>query len=465
MRRAIAVRSVQTMAETLGAPPSSASGLAHIGSCANGPDGRKCSSAVLWCGRSWLIAQTMPVWSYGSWVTGMPAARRSGELRPSAATTSRQSMRGTAGDVHGGAVVAPLHLGGGRREHAQRRQTRACARSAPRAGCAPPPCGRMAASSPASRWSKCRNSGEAGRPRRPSLTRMSRIGQAGLGQPVPHAGLLQQAARAGGNGVGAAVECRVLHRRQRGAVHHHGGDAGGGQPAGQRAADRAGSHHAHLGRQMLAHVRTVAPDDTPPASRGSAASATQVFAAYSCDIARTAGAKGPNSHGHRQNRRDTSARLTHDPGADQQRSAELTGLVLGLAGLALLVALACYDPRDPSLNTATSRHTGNLAGPVGAVLADLLLQGFRRRRRRCRGWRCSPGRGGSPRGADWAAWPRGWPRWWRRCRCLAAVARGPAGAADIRLADGGRAGRSDRPTAGIDRPVGRARRAGAGRAR
>ncbi len=60
----------------------------------------------------------------------------------------------------------------------------------------------------------------------------------------------------------------------------------------------------------------------------------------------------------------------------RQRSAELTGLMLGLAGLALLVALACYDPRDPSLNTATSRHTGNLAGPVGAVLADLLLQGF-----------------------------------------------------------------------------------------
>ena len=50
--------------------------------------------------------------------------------------------------------------------------------------------------------------------------------------------------------------------------------------------------------------------------------------------------------------------------------------MLGLLGLALLVALACYDPRDPSLNTATSRHTGNLAGPVGAVLADLLLQGF-----------------------------------------------------------------------------------------
>ncbi len=60
----------------------------------------------------------------------------------------------------------------------------------------------------------------------------------------------------------------------------------------------------------------------------------------------------------------------------RQRSAALAGLALGMLGLALLVALACYDPRDPSLNTATSRFTSNLAGPVGAVLADLLLQGF-----------------------------------------------------------------------------------------
>jgi len=59
-----------------------------------------------------------------------------------------------------------------------------------------------------------------------------------------------------------------------------------------------------------------------------------------------------------------------------QRSAELIGLLLGLFGLALLVALAFYDPRDPSLNTATSRPTTNLAGPVGAIVADLLLQGF-----------------------------------------------------------------------------------------
>ena len=59
-----------------------------------------------------------------------------------------------------------------------------------------------------------------------------------------------------------------------------------------------------------------------------------------------------------------------------QRSAEFGGLLLGLLGLAILVALATYDARDPSLNTATSRHVSNLAGPGGAVLADMLLQGF-----------------------------------------------------------------------------------------
>src|SRR5579885_2836892 len=59
-----------------------------------------------------------------------------------------------------------------------------------------------------------------------------------------------------------------------------------------------------------------------------------------------------------------------------RRLAELCGITLALAGLALLVALASYDARDPSLNTATARGASNLAGPMGAVLADLLLQGF-----------------------------------------------------------------------------------------
>ena len=60
----------------------------------------------------------------------------------------------------------------------------------------------------------------------------------------------------------------------------------------------------------------------------------------------------------------------------ERRTAELVGLGLGLLGLALLVALASYNPADPSLDTATRAASTNLAGPVGAVVADLLLQGF-----------------------------------------------------------------------------------------
>ena len=59
-----------------------------------------------------------------------------------------------------------------------------------------------------------------------------------------------------------------------------------------------------------------------------------------------------------------------------RRSAEVAALALGMAGLAVLIALASYDPRDPSLNTATDRHTTNLAGTLGAALADFLLQTF-----------------------------------------------------------------------------------------
>jgi S-DNA-T family DNA segregation ATPase FtsK/SpoIIIE len=58
------------------------------------------------------------------------------------------------------------------------------------------------------------------------------------------------------------------------------------------------------------------------------------------------------------------------------RSAEFGGIFLAMAGLALLLALVSYNPLDPSLNTATTRHAGNLAGQGGAILADLLLQGF-----------------------------------------------------------------------------------------
>jgi S-DNA-T family DNA segregation ATPase FtsK/SpoIIIE len=59
-----------------------------------------------------------------------------------------------------------------------------------------------------------------------------------------------------------------------------------------------------------------------------------------------------------------------------RRAASLVGLALGLAGLAMLVSLASYNAADPSPDTATARSAGNLAGPLGAALSDVLLQGF-----------------------------------------------------------------------------------------
>ena len=68
----------------------------------------------------------------------------------------------------------------------------------------------------------------------------------------------------------------------------------------------------------------------------------------------------------------------------RRRVAELGALALALAALALLVALVSYHPGDPSLDTASAGPVANLAGRPGAVAADLLLQGVRRRRRAAR---------------------------------------------------------------------------------
>ena len=58
------------------------------------------------------------------------------------------------------------------------------------------------------------------------------------------------------------------------------------------------------------------------------------------------------------------------------RLGQLGGIALALGALTLLVALASYNPHDPSLNTATSQRATNLAGLPGAMAADALLQGF-----------------------------------------------------------------------------------------
>ena len=63
-----------------------------------------------------------------------------------------------------------------------------------------------------------------------------------------------------------------------------------------------------------------------------------------------------------------------------RRLNELIGFVLCISALLLFLALASYSPLDPSLDSAsvlTGSHTArNWIGVVGALLSDLVLQGF-----------------------------------------------------------------------------------------
>jgi S-DNA-T family DNA segregation ATPase FtsK/SpoIIIE len=59
----------------------------------------------------------------------------------------------------------------------------------------------------------------------------------------------------------------------------------------------------------------------------------------------------------------------------RRRLAGLGGLLLGLVGIGLAVALGTYHPADASFDTAGT-VVRNLAGPAGAIVADLLWQGF-----------------------------------------------------------------------------------------
>ena len=60
----------------------------------------------------------------------------------------------------------------------------------------------------------------------------------------------------------------------------------------------------------------------------------------------------------------------------KKRIAELGGFVLFVAGLALFLALASFNPGDPSFNHATLNQPVNLLGAPGAFMADLLLHSF-----------------------------------------------------------------------------------------
>jgi len=60
----------------------------------------------------------------------------------------------------------------------------------------------------------------------------------------------------------------------------------------------------------------------------------------------------------------------------RRRMSEFLGILCCMAALALVVALGSHHASDPSLNTATDGPVRNLAGPAGAILSDMLVQGF-----------------------------------------------------------------------------------------
>ena len=65
---------------------------------------------------------------------------------------------------------------------------------------------------------------------------------------------------------------------------------------------------------------------------------------------------------------------------NNRRLNELIGFLLGVSALLLFLALASYSPLDPSLNSASvlagSREARNWIGIIGALVSDLMLQGF-----------------------------------------------------------------------------------------
>ncbi len=60
----------------------------------------------------------------------------------------------------------------------------------------------------------------------------------------------------------------------------------------------------------------------------------------------------------------------------RRRAMEMCGMLVALAAIVIGVALGSHSPADPSFNTATHGPTTNLAGPAGAVVSDVMLQGF-----------------------------------------------------------------------------------------
>jgi len=65
------------------------------------------------------------------------------------------------------------------------------------------------------------------------------------------------------------------------------------------------------------------------------------------------------------------------PGANAflaKRAIEILGVFLGALALVLCATLLSYNPGDPSLNSASPHEIQNLMGPIGAYVADVMIQ-------------------------------------------------------------------------------------------
>ena len=213
MRSAAAVRSVQTMADRLGAP--SVGGHRELGEGAGGQEVLERDAVVRPLVGDGADDAALAVGGAGDADAGL--RRGGGSCGP------RRRRRG--GRVRVGpsatAIVAPVRV---RRDGRPRRGRRGGGSGsrvqggvegdAQAAGLDHPAEG-LGLGGGAAGWSKCRCSGEARRPTRPSETRMSRMGPEGCGRASHRPAASSRRARAGGDGVGAAVEIRVFHGGQR----------------------------------------------------------------------------------------------------------------------------------------------------------------------------------------------------------------------------------------------------------
>ncbi len=59
-----------------------------------------------------------------------------------------------------------------------------------------------------------------------------------------------------------------------------------------------------------------------------------------------------------------------------KRTIEICGLLLGACAIMLALILASYTPGDPSWNSASPHNVQNLMGPIGAYMADIMVQSF-----------------------------------------------------------------------------------------